>query len=206
MPREQHIERQIEWKKKLQEYGCNVGLEKTIYINGAPIIVDVYAKSEDKTFLIEIGDIDDKRKYALIEYYAKDNSNIVFVHEEYFANKMQDVLGLINAYRNSPEYKQLIKTKLELKQQREAEEKKEHEKILRKMEQRHEIRRLQKSYNQKFIFVLFIVMAFPLAISALSNWKLTEFNLVLSFCWLIVVIGIYVSKLNAEKKRILSSI
>ena len=117
MPREQHIERQVHWKNKLQEYGENVQLEKTVYIKDAPVIVDVYAEIEEKIFLIEIGDIVDKRKIALMQYYAELNPNIHFIHEDYGADKIQQVLESITAYLNSPEYRQLIQLRLSLEKQ-----------------------------------------------------------------------------------------
>jgi len=123
LPREAHITRQIEWKNTLSKYGCSVSLERTVHIRGAQVIVDVYAEAEEKTFLIEIGDIDDKRKTALMRFYAEQNPNIEFVHEPYYSDKMNEVLESLNAYRNSGEYK-VFKRREHLKQLKE----KKHEK------------------------------------------------------------------------------
>ena len=116
MPREAHIERQVHWKNTLQKYGCNVNLERTVYIRNAPIIVDVYAEAEGKIFLIEIGDISDKRKIALIQFYAEHDPNIEFIHEDYGENKIGNILESVTAYRNTPEY-----NKLKERQRREQE-------------------------------------------------------------------------------------
>ncbi|HLE75126.1 MAG TPA: hypothetical protein VI864_03670 [Candidatus Bathyarchaeia archaeon] len=118
MPRQEHLMRQAEWKNTLEKYGCSVILEKTIRIKGAQIIADVYAETEGKTFLIEIGDIEDERKTALMQYHAEANSNIEFIHENYGENKMPQVLEFITAYRNSPEYKHLTHQKMIWEQQR----------------------------------------------------------------------------------------
>ena len=59
----------------------NVVLEKTVRIRNAPVIVDVFAVLDGKKYLIEIGDIADKRKFALMEIYAEQNSNTEFIHE-----------------------------------------------------------------------------------------------------------------------------
>ena len=61
MPREEHIMRQVEWKKRLEPYG-SVELKKQLIIRGARIIADVYAQIEGKELIIEIGDIGDDRK------------------------------------------------------------------------------------------------------------------------------------------------
>jgi len=113
LPREAHIERQVQWKNKLSKYGCRVNLEKTVYIRNAPVIVDVYAENEGKTYLIEIGDISDKRKIALMELYAKQNQNIEFIHEPYNTNKIGEVLDNLIAYRNSDEFLHLQLAKME---------------------------------------------------------------------------------------------
>ncbi len=118
MPSEEHIDRQVRWRTKLQKYGCEVNLERTVYIRGAKVVVDVYAEVEGKTFLIEIGDINDERKTALIQYYAEDNPKIEFIHEDYGENKIPQVLESITAYRNSPEYKHLAHQRMLLEQQR----------------------------------------------------------------------------------------
>lgn len=112
MPREQHIVRQVQWKNKLQEYGCSVNLEKRIYINKAPVIIDVYAEVEEKKFLIELGDIQDKRKIALLELYSRQKHNTIFIHEEYGENRIQQVLESINGYLHSPEYKQILRDRV----------------------------------------------------------------------------------------------
>jgi hypothetical protein len=67
MPRETHIERQVEWKQQLTKYGFRVALEKQVIIRNAPVIVDVYAILGGKKYLIEIGNIADKRKIALMK-------------------------------------------------------------------------------------------------------------------------------------------
>ena len=46
-------------------------------------ILDKIAEVEEKKYLIEIGDIADKRKNALMQFYAEQNSNIEFIHEGY---------------------------------------------------------------------------------------------------------------------------
>ena len=99
-------------------------MENTIYINNAPVIIDVYAEVERKTFLIEIGDIADRRKVALLELYVNQNPNIEFIHECYGENKIQQVLDFITAYhekervyRESPEYKKLLEKRELLKKQ-----------------------------------------------------------------------------------------
>jgi hypothetical protein len=104
MPREAHIERQVQRKNTLQKYGCNVTLEKIVYIRNAPVIIDVFAEVDGKKFLIEIGDIADKRKNALMQFYAEENPNIEFIHEGYGINKIPTVLESISAYREKPEY------------------------------------------------------------------------------------------------------
>ena len=64
-----------------------------------------------KIFLIEIGDITDKRKNALMQIYAEQNPNIEFIHEGYGRNKIPTVLESISAYTEKPEYKRLKKIK-----------------------------------------------------------------------------------------------
>lgn len=113
MPREAHIERQVKWKNRLQQYGCQVKLEKSVYINNTRVVVDIVARAEGKTFWIEIGDISDKRKIALMEIYAKQNPNIEFIHEPYNTNKIGKVLANLEAYRNSDEFHQLTFAKME---------------------------------------------------------------------------------------------
>jgi len=112
MPREEHLVRQVEWKKKLEQYS-KVELEKQLTIRGAKIFTDVYAQIEGKEFIIEIGDIGDDRKNALLQLYAESRPNVVFIHEAYGENKIQKVLEQINAYLHSPEYQ------LELKKRKE---------------------------------------------------------------------------------------
>ena len=118
MPSERHINRQVEWRTELQKYGCKVSLERTVSIRGARVIVDVYVEVEGKTFLIEIGDISDERKTALMQYHAEDNPNIQFIHEDYGENKIPEVLESVTAYRNSPEYKRLTHQRMLFEQQR----------------------------------------------------------------------------------------
>lgn len=149
MPREKHIVRQVQWKNRLQAYGCYVNLEKTIYINYAPVIVDVYAEVEGKTFLIEIGDIRDKRKIALLELYARQKPNTIFINEEYGENKIQQVLESINVYLNSPEYKEILQDRLI---QQEIE-------IRKRIEDKHN-KRMQLFGLAIIIFIPTIVLAF----------------------------------------------
>jgi len=104
LPSERHIIRQIRWREALRKKGAHVSLEKTVHIRSAKVIVDVYAKIEDKTFLIEIGDIEDHRKHSLLQYYSEENPNIIFVHEPYGRDEISRVLEFIDAYRNSREY------------------------------------------------------------------------------------------------------
>ena len=109
LPREAHIERQVQWKDTLSKYGCSVSLERTVNIRGANVIVDVYAQVGGKIFLIEIGDIDDKRKIALMRFHAEQNPNIEFVHEEYGENKTQQVLSSLSSYRETQDYKDYLR-------------------------------------------------------------------------------------------------
>ncbi len=124
LPREAHLERQVQLKNMLQKHGCHVKLEKTIDIENAKVIVDVYVKSEGKTFLIEIGNIDDNRKTALMKIYAQQNPNIEFIHEGYGEDKSQQVLSSLSSYRETQEYKDYLgkienkKKKLELRQKK----------------------------------------------------------------------------------------
>jgi len=87
MPSERHIRRQIEWSEKLRKYGCKVSLEESIRVEGARVVPDVLAKAEGKTFIIEIGDIEDERKNALLSLYAKQDPNVEYVHEPYGSDK-----------------------------------------------------------------------------------------------------------------------
>jgi len=89
LPREAHVERQVYWKNTLQKYGSIVNLEKTVQIRGAPVIVDIVAEIDGKKFLIEIGDIADKRKKALMQFYAEKNPTIEFIHENYGEKKFK---------------------------------------------------------------------------------------------------------------------
>jgi hypothetical protein len=107
MLREALIERQVQWKNTLQEYGCKVTLEKTVYIRNTPVIVDVFAEVDEKKFLIEIGNVVDKLKNALMQFYAEENSNIEFIHESYGRNEIPTVLESISAYIERPEYTKL---------------------------------------------------------------------------------------------------
>lgn len=111
MPSERHINRQVQWRTELQKYGCNVSLERTVRIKGARVVVDVYAEVEGKAFLIEIGNIDDERKTALMQYYAQEKPNIEFLHESYGENKIPRVLESLASYRNSAEYKAMRERK-----------------------------------------------------------------------------------------------
>jgi len=149
LPREKHIIRQVQWKNRLQEYGCYVNLEKTIYINNAPVIIDVYAEVEGKTFLIEIGDIQDKRKIALLELYTRQKHNTIFIHEEYGENRIQQVLESINVYLHSPEYKQILQDRL-IQQDIE---------IRKRIEDKHN-KRMQLLGLSIIVFVPAIVLAF----------------------------------------------
>lgn len=108
MPSERHINRQIQWRDALRKYGANASLERTIRIKGARIVVDVYAEIEGKTLLVEIGNINDERKTALMQYYADENSEIEFIHEPYGKNKIQQVLESLQSYRNSEEYQKQL--------------------------------------------------------------------------------------------------
>jgi hypothetical protein len=153
LPREVHIIRQVQWKNRLQEYGCYVNLEKTIYINNAPVIIDVYAEVEGKTFLIEIGDIQDKRKIALLKLYTRQKHNTIFIHEEYGENRIQQVLESINVYLHSPEYKQTLQDELI---QKEIENRK---RIEDKLEDKHN-KRIQLFGLSIIVLVPAIVLAF----------------------------------------------
>lgn len=122
---------------------------KTIYINNAPVIIDVYAEVEGKTFLIEIGDIQDKRKIALLELYTRQKHNTIFIHEEYGENRIQQVLESINVYLHSPEYKQILQDRL-IQQDIE---------IRKRIEDKHN-KRLQLLGLSIIVFVPAIVLAF----------------------------------------------
>jgi hypothetical protein len=106
LPSEEHIRRQIEWSERLQPF-YDVKLEEDMRIEGARVVVDVVAKYYDKTFLIEVGDINDDRKYALMKIYAENDPDVTFIHEPYGADKINQVLESLDAYRNSAEYKAL---------------------------------------------------------------------------------------------------
>jgi len=126
MPSERHINRQIQWRDTLRKYGATVSLERTVHIRRARVVVDVYAEIEGKVFLIEIGDVDDDRKKALMQYYAQDKPNVEFVHEPYGYNEIQHVLNNIQAYRSSVEYQhykriQDLKAQIKAKKQKDAE-------------------------------------------------------------------------------------
>lgn len=109
LPSERHINRQVQWRTELQKYGCKVNLERTVHIRGAKVVVDVYAEVDDKIFLIEIGDIEDERKTALMQYFAREKPNVKFLHESYGENKIPQVLESLASYRNSAEYKKIQK-------------------------------------------------------------------------------------------------
>jgi hypothetical protein len=66
MPREEHLHRQIAWKEALSQFG-ETHLEQSLTIRGAQIFTDVYAEIEGKEYIIEIADVADKRKEALLE-------------------------------------------------------------------------------------------------------------------------------------------
>ena len=102
MPRQEHILRQVDWQKELSKFGKTT-LEKSLQIRGAEVFVDVYAKIGSKEYLIEIGDIADKRKEALLEIYAEHNPRILFIHENYGQNRIPEVLKTIERFRNSSE-------------------------------------------------------------------------------------------------------
>lgn len=111
MPREEHIMRQTEWKRHLERYG-KVELEKQLLIKGARVVIDVYAVIENKEFIIEIGNIDDRRKYALLQFYVESKPNVVFIHEPYGKNRIQETVEKITAYQNSPEYQEYLTEQL----------------------------------------------------------------------------------------------
>jgi len=104
--------RQVEWKERLQRYG-QVEVEKQLRIKGARVVIDVYAIIENKEFMIEIGDIEDERKQALLQFYAESKPNTVFIHEAYGQDKIQEVLEHINAYLQSPERQLEMRKKIE---------------------------------------------------------------------------------------------
>lgn len=113
MPSERHINRQIQWRDTLRKYGANVSLERTIRIKGARVVVDVYAEMEGKKFLVEIGEINDKRKTALMQYYADENPEIELIHETYGENKIQQILESLQSYRNSEKYQKRLEIRIE---------------------------------------------------------------------------------------------
>lgn len=115
MPREAHIERQVEWKQQLTKHGFRVTLEKTVRIRNAPVIVDVFAVLDGKKYLVEIGDIADKRKIALMQIYAEQNHNVEFIHEGYGQDKIQTVLQSSKSYKNSPEHNDYLSKKVRTK-------------------------------------------------------------------------------------------
>lgn len=100
MPREEHLLRQMEWKNTLTKFG-RVSLEKSISIGGALIYADVYATIDGREYIIEIGDMADKKKQELLESYGK-NQNVIFMHEGYGQDKIIEVLQTISRFRDSP--------------------------------------------------------------------------------------------------------
>jgi hypothetical protein len=104
MTRQEHHMRQMKWFEELSKYGF-AEIEPSIKIRDAVVYPDVYGKIENIEFIIEIGDVDDKRKEALLEIYAEKNPLVVFVHEHYGEDKLGEVLGRIDGYQSSPEVK-----------------------------------------------------------------------------------------------------
>jgi len=99
--------------------------------------------------LIEIGDIQDKRKIALLELYTRQKHNTIFIHEEYGENRIQQVLESINVYLHSPEYKQILQDRL-IQQDIE---------IRKRIEDKHN-KRMQLLGLSIIVFVPAIVLAF----------------------------------------------
>lgn len=104
MTRQEHHLRQVKWYETLSQYG-KAEIEPSIKIRNAEIFPDVYAEIDDKKYIIEIGDVDDKRKEALLSIYAENHRDLVFIHEHYGEDKINEVLKTINAYRSSDEGK-----------------------------------------------------------------------------------------------------
>jgi hypothetical protein len=100
--RQEHHMRQMEWFDELSKYGF-AEIEPSIKIPDAIVYPDIYGKIENKEFIIEIGEVDDKRKEALHQIYAEKNPSVVFVHEHYGEDRLGEVLEKIGEYQNSPE-------------------------------------------------------------------------------------------------------
>jgi len=164
MPSERHIRRQIAWSDELRQHGCDVKLEETVFIKNARVIVDVYAKAEGKTFLIEIGDIEDERKTALMQFHAQQNPNIEFIHEPYGSNMIQKVLESIQAYRNSTQYKLLRQ---------------------RSLDEQNQLRQKIKA-DQTIIIVSLILGIISIAVTAFFRveiFGIIIFAFLVIFCW-----------------------
>jgi len=182
MPREAHIERQVHWKTTLQKYGCKVTLEKTVHIRNAPVIVDVFAEVEGKKYLIEMGDIADKRKNALMQFYAEQNFNIEFIHEGYGENKIPTLLESVTSYQQSPEYDRLKK----------------------KQQKLEEIKENRLTFNVLWtgfcIFAFIFCFAIPVKFNALSF--LMAIGFLMPFLWFfILIVG---NRRYTDKERIIS--
>lgn len=119
MPSERHINRQIQWRDTLRKYGANVSLERMIRIRGARVVVDVYAEIEGKISLIEIGNINDERKTALMSFYAESEQKVEFIHEPYGYDEIPKMLESLEAYRKTQEYKDFLAMKELTRQQKE---------------------------------------------------------------------------------------
>jgi hypothetical protein len=205
MPRQEHLIRQVEWKNTLEKYGCNVALEKIIQIKGARIITDVYAETEGKTFLIEIGGIEDERKTALMQYHADANPNIEFVHENYGEDKTSQVLEYIKAYRNSPEYKHLVHQRMILEQQRRnARIKETHQRLI--LEQQRRNAKIKDIKNRRHILysILFIWLVPPVALLFIDTtialgWFIYCLILIFGLPILLIFLGAFLGWQNWAK-------
>jgi len=171
MPSERHIRRQIEWSDKLKEFGCEVTLEESIEIEGARVVPDVLAKAEGKAFLIEIGDIGDERKNALMRLYAEQNPNIEFIHEPYGSDKINEVLESLNTYRQSAEYKAFKRL--------------EHVKRLNKMKEEKQDRDIKLS-----ALFIFIIGLFSACITSTVN----DVLYLMSFLFILIGLGTLIIK------------
>jgi len=150
MPREEHLIRQVEYKKALEKYGY-VHLEHSLEVEGKYIRADIYAEIEGKKYIIEIGDIDDEDKGIILGLYAKLHPEMVFIHEHYGENKLEGILQTIRQYFNSSEYiENQLKKEEDARKREEARENQKNERSERDAELRVELEKRQKEEeNQK---------------------------------------------------------
>ena len=119
MTRQEHHVRQMKWFEELGKYG-KAQIEPSVRIRKAEVFPDVYAEIDGKKYIIEIGDVDDQRKEALLELYAENNSDLVFVHERYGEDKIEQTLETIKEYQDSDECTERQIQQMEMEKQRTA--------------------------------------------------------------------------------------